>query len=58
MSKNYFVETSGDYQLHVEQWCDGGMWITKNGKHLDTNELFDELKSLQEQLKATKQEDE
>jgi protein subunit release factor A len=45
MSINYYVETKGNYSLHVEQWCDGGTWVTKKNSEeaLDVRNLFKEL---------------
>lgn len=57
MSINYFIEDFGEYQLHTEQWCDGGTWITKNGKTLSMRELFKELKKLQCELEAAKRQE-
>jgi uncharacterized protein Yka (UPF0111/DUF47 family) len=47
MGINYYVTKSGSYELHVEQWCDGGTWITKEGNSLDMNELFSELQKIE-----------
>jgi hypothetical protein len=46
----------GIYTLHIQHWCDGRSWITKQGKAIDTDELFQELTDKDKQIAELKKE--
>jgi hypothetical protein len=58
MSKNYYIETKGNYSLHVEEWCDGVTKVTKKGsdESLDDRDLFEELVIKEEEIAELKDE--